>query len=113
NDEIAKAENKEIDLAHAFKIAIEIEESMVEREFFKSMDSDAPFVEDVLKKIIADTEMHRDTLIQAKNIFLNKPDTIKFSQTTDRTTKTYQELQKDTTPDKNIELDRDLDNRNK
>ena len=113
NEEIIKAENKEIDLTHAFKVAIEIEESMVEREFFKSMDSDAPFVEDVLKKIIADTELHRETLIRAKNIFLNQPDTIEVSQTVGKTTKTDQELKKDTTPDKNINLDRELSSKDK
>ena len=112
SDEITKAKNNEVDITHAFKIAIEIEESMVEREFFKSMDSDAPFVGDVLKKIIADTEIHRDSLIQAKNIFLNKPDVAEVPQTTGKTKKT-ELLKQDTTPDKNIELDRELSSTDK
>ena len=111
NDEIAKARNNEIDLMHAFKIAIEIEESMVEREFFKSMDSDAPFVGDVLKKIIADTEMHRDSLIEAKNVFLrtvglndiNKP------KTEEKNTKEIPGSNDNVIPYKEIDLDRELD----
>ena len=111
NDEIAKANDNEIDLMHAFKIAIEIEESMVEREFFKSMESDAPFVEDVLKNIIADTERHRDSLIEAKNVFLRTIglDEINKPKTEEKSTKEKSGSNDNVIPYKAIDLDRELD----
>ena len=111
NDEIAKAKNNEIDLMHAFKVAIEIEESMVEREFFKSMESDAPFVGDVLKKIIADTERHKDSLIDAKNIFLKTVDLSDISkpEVKEKNTKERSKQNDNAIPYKEIDLDRELD----
>lgn len=111
DQEISKANNNEIDLIHAFKVAIEIEESMVEREFFKSMDSDAPFVEDILSKIVADTEKHREALILAKNNYLDR---LSRGETSEN--HKVNDIIEDKAPltrDEDIDLDRDLDNRKK
>ena len=72
NLEIDKAKNKEIDLEYALMTAIEIEENMVELNFFRSMDTDAPFVEDLLRHIIMETEKHRFSLIRTKNKFIEE-----------------------------------------
>lgn len=68
--EIEKAGTENISLKEAFSAAIEIEDSMVEREFFKSLESDAPFIQDVLSRIVEDTEEHKQILIDAKDEFL-------------------------------------------
>jgi len=112
-NEIGKIDNEEIDLLYAFKTGFELEESMIERKFFKSLDTDAPFVEDVLSKIVADTEKHRKSLILAKNNFLNR---LNRGEVNENSTKKHNDLVENKVPysrDEVISLDRDLDNKGK
>ena len=106
NIEIDKAKNKEIDLEYALMTAIEIEENMVELNFFRSMDTDAPFVEDLLMHIIMETEKHRFSLIRTKNKFVEEHTNI----VRPKIKRSYQGGRKfsKNTLDKEIDLDREL-----
>jgi hypothetical protein len=110
-NEIDKIDTVEVDLLHAYKTGFEIEESMIEREFFKSLETDAPFVEDILGKIVADTEKHRESLILAKNNFLNR---LNRGQISGNSTKKENDIVENKVPftrDEIINLDRNLDNK--
>ena len=104
NIEIDKAKNKKIDLEYALVTAIEIEENMIELNFFRSMDTDAPFVEDLLRHVIMETEKHRFALIKTKHKLVE--------QIKDNIVNVKQMKSVKYTFDKEINLDRDLDHKN-
>ena len=106
NEEIIKVKNTDIDLDYALRTAIEIEESMVELDFFRSMDTDAPLVEDMLRHIIQETEKHRFALIKTKREFIKEVETKNISGIK-RTNSKFKEYKSDIR-DKEINLNREL-----
>ena len=106
NEEIIKGENTDIDLDYALKTAIEIEESMVELDFFRSMDTDAPLVEDLLRHIIQETEKHRYALINAKIKFMKEFESRKDNKVKGSVSKFKTSDSK--IQDKDIKLDREF-----
>jgi rubrerythrin len=52
-----------------FEIAYNVENSMLEKEFFNKFSTDAPLIDNILKSLVKDTERHRDML--DKRIFNN------------------------------------------
>jgi len=85
--EISKAEKKEVDLIEALETSIEIEETMIERNFFKSMGSYAPFIEDILENIVVETEKHRGLLIGVKNKYIRKYNSAEYIESKKETDK--------------------------
>ncbi len=45
-----------------FEIAYNVENSILEKEFFNKFSSDAPIIDKILKSLVKDTERHRDML---------------------------------------------------
>jgi hypothetical protein len=60
------AESKGISLIGAIKTAEKFEMHMLDKDFFKFLDSDAPVYSRILDKLYEDTKRHKELLIAAK-----------------------------------------------
>ncbi|NQT07041.1 MAG: hypothetical protein HQ575_05825 [Candidatus Omnitrophica bacterium] len=61
-DRLASAENVEGNMTDALKIALDIEDSLVEKGFLKIFKGDAPRLKEILNSLILATEVHRERI---------------------------------------------------
>jgi rubrerythrin len=59
------AQQERVSAMDALSTCKDIEESLIEREFFKILDEDAPDLREVLQAIASDTTAHREKVRQA------------------------------------------------
>lgn len=64
---ISEANNNIITEQDALNIAWDIENGLLEKNFFKNFKTDDNYLTDILKKIISDTEKHRNRVSEKKN----------------------------------------------
>jgi len=67
NEEYAKAQDEGVTLIRAVSVAHGLEDSALDKNFFKYFDSESPYIEEVLENLKTDTTKHRDLLHKAKN----------------------------------------------
>jgi rubrerythrin len=66
-DKVIETVGLDIDLKTALLNALEVEDSMLEKDFFDKFTSDAPAVQSVLSKLVSDTINHRYAIEEAIN----------------------------------------------
>jgi rubrerythrin len=64
---ISQARDSSMTEQNAYNIAWDIENGLLEKNFFKTFKTDQPGLKNVLTKLIHDTEEHRNRIIQKKN----------------------------------------------